>query len=145
MRRRFARREEPVLGQLHNRVGQLRHLDLGRPPRELDLGLHATLGQIASGEAHKLGRNPLALEVLRPLNGRVVRDRQDPAGRPIRIPAVRQLSDLDHRRITLLDPVQPGDAGIEDTRFDVVWDFLSADQQPFKLGIVNMGGHMTGR
>ena len=55
------------------------------------------------------------------------------------MPAVGQFGDLDYRRISLFDPVQPSNAGIEHPRIDVVRNFLRADQQPFQLGIVNMG------
>ena len=127
------------LGEVHYRVHELRCLDLGRAPAELDLGLHAVLLEVALDEADRLGRDALALEVLNGLDLRVVGDGENPADRIRRRLRVVELADLVDVRAVLVHPVVSADAGVEKPELDVAAHLLRPQEAALDLLVVDRG------
>ena len=99
--------------------------------------MHAVLLEITLGDADRLGRDALALEVLRGLDLRIVRDGHDPAHGPHALLGVDEIGDFVHVRAVFDDPVIAGQAGVQHAVFDVTADLLCADQARFDLRIID--------
>ena len=125
------------LGDFDDGVDQLGRLDLGGAPTELDLGRHAVLGQIARGQADRLGGDPLALQILHRLDGRVFGHAEHPADRPAADLREDQFGHLMHVGPVLHDPVVAGQPGVEHAVLDVAGHLLGADQQALDLVVVD--------
>ena len=76
----------------------------------------------------EFGGDALALQVLNGLDVRVFGDGDDPA-RGLRCGfAVGKFGDFDDVGFVFQDPVNAGEANVEDAAFDVVRDFLGAQK-----------------
>jgi hypothetical protein len=101
--------------------------------------LYAVLLQVALGQAHILGRDALALQVVDALERRVVVDGNHHADRVARVFGVLQLQHLAHIGVAVLHPVVACDARVEDAVLHIERDFLRAQQDRVQFGIVRDG------
>ena len=77
-----------------------------------------------------------ALQVLDGLDVRVFGDCDDPA-RGLRCGfAIGKFGDFDYVGFVFADPVDAGEANVEGAAFDVVRDFLGAQEQTLEFGVV---------
>ena len=104
------------LGQLDNRIDQLRRLHFRRAPGELHFRRHAVLLQPAARHLDQLGRDAFALQILDRLDGGIVRHRQHPAGGIGRLLAVGDLADDMHVAVVLRNPVRARQARRRESR-----------------------------
>jgi hypothetical protein len=126
------------LGHFDDRVAQAgSDLGLGRTPGELDADFDAALGEVASGEADQLGGDALALEILRPLVGRVAGHRQYPAGGAEGGFGVDEVADHFDVRSVFRGPVLAGDAAVEGAEIDISRHLLSTDQRALDLFVID--------
>ena len=105
IRRLLARSELPVSVTSTIASASCGGLTSVAPQENSTDGVHAVPGQVALRQPDGFGRDPLALQVLHRLHGRVVGHAQDPPHGPAADLGEHQLADLDDLGAGLQDPV----------------------------------------
>ena len=95
--------------------------------------------QVAFGGGHQFGGDDLAAQVVHGTEGRGLGHGQHPAHFAETLLGVDQVGDGDHIGLVLVDPVAPGETGIENAVFDVARHFLRTDEHALDLRIVDAG------
>ena len=96
------------------------------------------LGQPAPGEVEDLGGDPLALQILDRLDGRIDGHREHPADGPSTGLAQDQLAQLEDIGPALDDPVVSGQPAVEHAVGDITRDLLGTQQRAGDLGVVDL-------
>ena len=129
------------LGHFHDTVGQAFH-DLGfrSAPGIEDVHVHAHALEVIAGQAFQLGGDALAGQVLRALVGGVTGHGQHPAAGAVGRLGVDQIRHVHHLvfMTAFREPVQAGDAHVQDARGDVAADLLHAAQRGRDLGVIDV-------
>ena len=122
-------------------VGQAFH-DLGfrSAPGIEDVHVHAHALEVIAGQAFQLGGDALAGQVLRALVGGVTGHGQHPAAGAVGRLGVDQIRHVHHLvfMTAFREPVQAGDAHVQDARGDVAADLLHAAQRGRDLGVIDV-------
>ena len=100
----------------------------GGSPGVFDFGGYAVVFEVVARGCDEFGGDALALQVLYGLDVRVFGDCDDPACGLRCGFAVGKFGDFDDVGFVFADPVDAGEANVEDAAFDVVRDFLGTQK-----------------
>ena len=126
----------------HDAVGKAFHnLGLCCTPGIEDVHINVLFREIALGQMLHFGGNALALQILCLLVGAVAGNCQNPAALAQGVLGVDKIADLHHLvfQIHFAQPVQGGDAGVQDACCHIAADFLHAAQAQDHLAVVHFG------
>ena len=127
------------LGDFDNGVGQRGRLHFGCAPTELDLDVDALGGEVALADFDQLGGDDLTFEVFGLFKAAAFGNGQHPAHLAAALLGVGERGDAGDIEAALDDPVDAGEAGVENAVIDVAGHLLGADQHALDLGVVDGG------
>ena len=127
------------LGDFDDGVGEHGGFDFGGAPTEFDFDVDALLGEVGFGDAYQLGGDDFAFEVFGAGEAAALGHREDPADLTAGLLGVGEGGDAGDVEAALDDPVDAGEAGVEDAVVDVAGHLLSADEHALDLFVVDGG------
>ena len=124
---------------LDDGIGEAGRFDFRCAPGEFHLRIDAVFFQIAFRHADCFRGDAFAFQIGCTLDVGIFRHGEDPAERVSADFPVNQFGGFHHIGPVFLDPVKAGETAVQDSFFDVLGHFLSADQHTFDFRVVNRG------
>ena len=94
-------------------------------------------GQVAFGGGYQFGGDDFAVEIVDGVEAAAGGHGQHPADFAEALLGVDEVGHGDNLRFIFRDPIQAGEARVEDAVFDVARHFLGADEHALDIGIVD--------
>ena len=138
MRRRLARRAASF-GDFDDGVGEGWGFDFGGAPAEFNFHRNVFAGEVFLCDFDEFGGDDFAGEVFGALPGGAFGDGEDPADATAALLGVDEAGDGFDVEAALDNPVDAGEASVENAVVDVAGHFLGADEHALDVGVVDVG------
>src|ERR1035438_1465880 len=127
------------LSNLDYGVGKHGRLDFGCAPTELDFDTYAFGREVSLGYFNQFGGDDHAFKIFSLLKAAAFRNGQHPAHLAAALFGISQRCDAGNFEAAFDDPVDTGEAGIENAVIDVTRHLLRANQHALDLAVVDGG------